>query len=315
MRRRELLKLAGGAVAGGLIGAGVRPVSAEEKAPPLLQRICLFTDHLDDYDYSYAEVAGMLKQLGIAGPDLTVRGGGLVLPERAAEDLPRAAAAFKAAGLSIPMISTNLTVGDATARAILGTAGKLGVRHFKLGYYHYHDPAAWRARLEEVRHELIPLLQLAESFGLTGGIHNHAGATVGGAIWDTAELLPALGVKNVGFYFDPSHATIEGGNHAWKLNFHRAAERLKMVALKDFVWEKTGGQWRTRWVPLGEGMVRWPEFFRMLAKTGFSGPVSLHIEYDPGGATKAARFENSFAAAARDLAFVRKHWEAAQKAG
>lgn len=314
MQRREILKLAAGAAGVGLVGAGPGSAQAQQKKP-LMQRICLFTDHLDDHDFSYAEVAGMLKQLKIAGPDLTVRGGGLVRPERVTEDLPKAAAAFDEAGLSIPMISTNLTTADPTARAVLSTAGKVGVRHFKLGYYHYHDAAQWRARLEEIRHELIPLLQLADSFGLTGGIHNHAGATIGGAVWDTAELLPALGLKNVGFYFDPSHATIEGGNHAWKLNFHRASERLKMVALKDFVWEKSGDGWRTRWVPLGQGMVRWAEFFQLLAKSGFDGPVSLHIEYDPGGATKAARFENSFAAAERDLAFVRKHWEAAAKSG
>jgi sugar phosphate isomerase/epimerase len=84
-----------------------------------------------------------------------------------------------------------------------------------------------------------------------------------------------------------------------------------MVAIKDFVWEKTRDEWRTRWVPLGEGMVRWKEFFAMLKKIPFDGPLSLHIEYDPGGSTRAARFENSLAAAQRDLAFLRRQLEAA----
>jgi sugar phosphate isomerase/epimerase len=165
-----------------------------------------------------------------------------------------------------------------------------------------------------VRRSLRPLVTLGAECGLRAGIHNHAGASVGGAVWDTAELLKPLDSGAVGYYFDPAQATIEGGNHAWKLNFHRAAENLKMIALKDFVWEKVGGQWRTRWVPLGEGMVRWPEFFRELARVKFTGPISLHIEYDPGGATKAARFENSLAAAERDLKFLRQQLSAARGA-
>jgi sugar phosphate isomerase/epimerase len=54
-------------------------------------------------------------------------------------------------------------------------------------------------------------------------------------------------------------------------------------------------------------MVRWGEFFDLLAKIPFTGPISLHIEYDPGGTTNAARFENSLTAAERDLRFLRKH--------
>lgn len=313
MQRRQLLRAGTILLGSSAFGSETLPASAQPSAPAAfpLDRVCLFTDHLDDSGYTFGEVAGMLKQLGVSGPDLTVRAGGLVLPERAVEDLPTAVAAFRNAGLSVPMISTGITAVDPTAKTLLATAGKLGVRYFKLGYYHYEDPARWKERIESVRRELTPLVRLAQECGMVAGVHNHAGATIGGAIWDTAELLKPLEARWIGYYFDPSHATIEGGNHAWKLNFQRAAERLKMVALKDFVWEKSGGQWRTRWVPLGEGVVRWPEFLRMLAGVKFAGPLSLHIEYDPGGTTRAARFENCFNAASRDLEFLRKQWRAA----
>src|SRR5688572_11503677 len=88
---------------------GSAAAAAAAAAQPVIRRICLFTDHLDDHGYSYAEVARMLKALGVAGPDLTVRPGGLVPPERAEEELPRAVAAFREEGLSVPMISTGLT--------------------------------------------------------------------------------------------------------------------------------------------------------------------------------------------------------------
>jgi sugar phosphate isomerase/epimerase len=282
--------------------------AADKKAAaPLTDRICLFTDHLDDFGYSYADVARMLKQLQIAGPDLTVRPGGLVAPERVADELPKAAAAMRDAGMSVPMISTGLTsANDRTAADTLQAAGKLGIRYYKLGYYHYEDVTRWRAQLDSTRKELGALVELGRKSGMVAGFHNHSGPFVGGALWDSWELLDGLDPRAVGFYFDPAQGTIEGGNHAWKLGLARLAPRLLMVAIKDFVWEKSGGEWRTRWVPLGEGMVRWSDFFALLKKLSFDGPISLHIEYDPGGATPSARFDNSLAAAERDLKFLRE---------
>jgi sugar phosphate isomerase/epimerase len=163
----------------------------------------------------------------------------------------------------------------------------------------------WQSHIDEARNKVVGLIEIGREFGVQAGFHNHAGPTIGGALWDSWQLLAPLDSRWVGFYYDPAQATIEGGNHAWKLGFQRISSRLKMVAIKDFVWEKVDGQWRTRWCPLGEGMVRWPEFFQMLSRVPFDGPISLHIEYDPGGSTRAARFENSFVAAQRDLKFLR----------
>jgi sugar phosphate isomerase/epimerase len=237
---------------------------------------------------------------------LTVRGGGIVKPEQAAEELPKVHAAMADEGLSIPMLSTNLTsAADPTARAILTAMGQLGIGYYKLGYYHYDGVAGWEAQLVAARKQLAGLLELGKTAGVVAGLHNHAGETIGGAVWDAWEMLKPLDLQAAGFYFDVAHATLEGPKFAWKLNFQRVAPRLKMLAVKDFVWEKTSGGWRTRWVPLGEGMVDWPAFFTMLAKTSFRGPISLHIEYDPGGATPAERFENSLSAAECDLDFLR----------
>jgi sugar phosphate isomerase/epimerase len=281
-------------------------------ATPIRDRICLFTDHLDDFGYRYEEVASMLKQLQIAGPDLTVRPGGLVPPERVADELPKAAAVFREHGLSVPMISTGLTsADDPAARSTLATMRKLGIRYFKLGYYPYGELAEWQTQLDGTRKKLTGLIELGREFGVQAGFHNHAGPTIGGALWDSWQLVEPLDVDWVGFYYDPAQATIEGGNHAWKLGLQRIAPRLKMIAIKDFVWEKVDGQWRTRWCALGEGMVRWPEFFEMLTRLPFDGPISLHIEYDPGGSTRATRLENSLTAAQRDLKFLREQLDMA----
>src|SRR5262249_51902230 len=69
--------------------------------------ICLFSKHLPAMDWT--RMAQALKKLGFGGIDLTVRPGGHVPPERASEDLPKAVAAIRAEGLSVPMITTALT--------------------------------------------------------------------------------------------------------------------------------------------------------------------------------------------------------------
>lgn len=292
------------------------PLLAEASIPqkPLLERLALFTDHLDDSGYTYAEIAKMLQPLGIAGPDLTVRGGGVISPDRVAEELPKALAAFRDQGMSIPMISTSLTsADDPTARPILSVMKTCGIGYFKLGYLHYHDPADWEADIDAQRKKLAGLLTIAREFGVQAGLHNHAGAGIGGAFWDAWELLKPIDPAVVGFYYDPGHATVEGAKFGWKLNLHRIAPRLKMVALKDYVWEKSAEGWRTRWVPLGEGMVNWKEFFPLLATIPFDGPISVHIEYDPGGSTRPERIDRALAAAQKDIAFVRQHLTGATK--
>ena len=162
MNRRSFLRAVRLPALAGIAHSRYRAAGSEQESPsssdkpqPLAKRICLFTDHLDDFGYSYDDIARMLKQLDIAGPDLTVRPGGLVLPERVVEDLPKAVAAFRDAGLAVPMISTGLTSAkDRMAADTLTTAGKLGIRYFKLGYYGYDDPAQWRAQLDTTRKEL-----------------------------------------------------------------------------------------------------------------------------------------------------------------
>lgn len=310
MRRREFLRHGcATSAAACLWGSSATPSASANAVPkPIEDRLCLFTDHLDDHGFSYVELARMISPLKIAGPDLTVRGGGVIAPKSVIEELPKAAAAFKDQGLSIPMLSTSLTsANDPTAQPILSTMGKLGIGYYKLGYYHYHDLANWEAELAARRKEIAGLLELGQQFHVQAGFHNHAGeGSIGGALWDAWDLLSPLDPQGVGFYYDPGHGKVEGTKYSWKVNLQRISPRLKMVALKDFVWEKSGAGWQTRWCPLGQGQVNWSEFFKMLVRFPFPGPVSIHIEYEPGGSTRVERIDNSLAAAQRDIAFVRQ---------
>ena len=272
--------------------------------------LCLLSKHLPALD---ARALGRaVKPLGFGGVDLTVRPGGHVLPERAGAELAPFVGALRAEGLDVPMITTALvSASEPAAPVILETAGRERVRFFKTGYFRYRF-ADVRREIEEAGQGLRGLAALAARHGVELGYHNHAGY-IGGPVWDIAPVMDALDPRAAGYYFDVRHAVVEGGDAGWRTGLLQAAPRLKMVAIKDFFWEKTDGGWKQRNCPLGQGMVDWPAFFAILAGAGFHGPVSLHLEYEIGGATPAAQQENTLAAAARDLAFLKAHLERAYR--
>lgn len=226
-----------------------------------------------------AELARTSKDIGFDGLDLTVRPGGHVDPRDVQQALPEAARVIRDTGLSLPMITTNLTSpGDPTADGILATAHKLDIPNFKTGYWNY-DKRPITEQIAAIQNDIQGLAALARKHNMVMGIHNHSGRQWGEAVWDIKEALDRLPGDPCGYYFDPAHATIEGGLGGWDVSLEIALPRLRMIAVKDFVWQRQGGQWRPVWVPLGQGMVRWPEILRRVKKAGFAGPISLHIEY------------------------------------
>ena len=298
--RRQLLLAAAGAL-------GASAAKHKEAPKPTL---CLFSKHLPDL--GYPELAKTLKGFGFPGVDLTVRPKGHVLPENAARDLPKAFDALKTEGVDVPMITTGLlSIHEPAARPTLYTAAKLGIEFFKVGYYKHKNIADLDATLANVKHEVDGLAALAGHAGITGGFHNHSGAYVGSALWDSWGLLQDIDPKAMGFYFDPCHATIEGGKAGWEIGFHRLAPRIKMVACKDFYWEKVGGKWDATMCPLGQGMVNYPKFFQMLRASGFSGPISLHVEYKIEGPSPAAVHDKTLQAVERDYGYLKSQYKAA----
>jgi len=272
----------------------------ESKAAAKMPPLCLFSKHLPKLNYR--ELARTVKQIGFDGVDLTVRPEGHVLPEHVARDLPKAFDTLRGAGLVVPMITTDLTsASQPAARPALATAGRLGISRFKLGYWRYSETESIDTRIAEVRHEVAGLVLLGKEHGVTAGYHNHSGNNVGAAVWDIRAIIGDMDERQIGYYFDPCHATAEGGEGGWKISTRMVLPRTRMVAIKDFYWEKTGSKWEMHMCPLGQGMVHWREFFALAAAAGFDGPISMHAEYEPVDE----------AALARDLAFLKKQVAAA----
>jgi L-ribulose-5-phosphate 3-epimerase len=295
--RRDFIKAAAAASTAAILSS---PAAAAPSA--ITSKLCFFSKPLPQMNWQ--RLAESVKRVGYDGVDLTVRPGGHVLPERVSEDLPRAVAAIRAQGLSVPMITTGLiSANDPAAQPTLAAAGKLGVPFYKPGYYKYAFKDV-RAEVEQMAQQFRTLAEVGRQHKIQVGFHNHAGY-IGAALWDIAPVIEPMDRQWVGYYFDPRHATVEGGDAGWRLALQLVTPRLKMVAVKDFFWEKTGKGWRQHNCPLGEGMVNWNHFFKALAAANFSGPISVHLEYEIAGKTPAEKEDNTLVAAERDLAFVK----------
>ena len=300
--RRRFIQTAAGVAALGSSPVGSLTLAQGQQQTGFRGQLCFFSKHLPRMNGR--DLGRTLKALGFGGVDLTVRPGGHVDPKRVTSDLPVFVDAIRHEGLAVPMITTELlSDADPAALPTLETAARLKIPFFKPGYYRYKfvDP---RKEREDAGRQFKGLAELSRRHGMRVGYHNHAGY-IGGPVWDFASFIEPLDSATVGYYFDVRHAVVEGGDGGWRTAFDLAAPRLLMIALKDFYWEKTGGTWRQRNCPLGQGMVDWKQYFAMLAKARFHGPVSLHVEYEVTGATPAAEQENMLAAAERDFAFVK----------
>jgi sugar phosphate isomerase/epimerase len=264
-------------------------------APPSARRICAFEKPLLFLDES--DLAMTMAMDGFSGIEATVRAGGRILPKNVEDDLPRFRDVLAKRGLEITIIATDIT--DATrgrAELVLRTAAKLGIRHYRMGFYQYDLTKPILPQLDVVAAKLPPLVDLTRELGMTAMYHTHSGRDrVGAPIWDIYRLIKDFDPRTIGIGFDIQHATIEGGL-SWPIQFRLIQSHLAAVYVKDFVWDKG----KVRDVPLGEGQVD-RKFFPMLRQIAFTGPICLHIEYLEGRKNQDA-LENAFG---RDLTTLR----------
>jgi len=275
--------------------------------------IAIFSKHLQWL--SIEEAAVFAKECGFEAIDLTVRKGGHVEPEGVEVALPKAAETIRKAGVELGMITTAIMDAEHpdTAR-IVAAAAASGVKYYRWGGWKYDLAKPIPAQIDNGRRRAAALAALNEKHGVKGIYHVHSGiAQHGASVWDILISLRDHDSRYLAINYDVGHATAEGGFGGWIHSFHACGKHVGGVALKDFLWQKNAkSEWRPVWVPMGEGMVNFAEFGKMLRATPFDGPLQLHMEYDMGGAGHGDRkitwTRDRVAAAMRqDLARARAH--------
>ena len=278
-------------------------------------KVHLFSKHLQFLNYS--DMSEAAADMGFDGLDLTVRPKGHVLPERVTEDLPKAAEAMKRYGLQTVMMTTNVTnAQNREHQSVLETASKSGFTHYRTGWLTYPEDRTIAESQVHYGRQFKNLEVLNKKLGLVGCYQNHAGNHVGAPIWDLPPILEATHNEHMGCQYDIRHAVVEGGS-SWELGLRLIRPFIKTIVIKDFKWGMVDGKWKPVNTPLGEGMVDFNQYFSLLKKYKINVPVSLHLEYDLGGAEHGASKitidkKEIFGQMKKDLAFLKVAWEKAK---
>lgn len=274
MNRRSFLEqsLAAAAVSASL---GSALPSARAATKDARYTFCTFTKPIQHL--SYEETAKAIAKLGFDGVEAPVRPGGQVEPEKVEDDLPKYIAALKAEGLEMTVLTSgiNQVSDEQRTEAVLRTAAGLGVKRFRMLYFKYDLAKPIRPQLDEFRPRIRDLVALCKEIGIKPVYQNHSGKDYFGApVWDLSEVIAEFDPKDAGVAFDIGHATIEGSK-CWPLHWALIRDHIDTVYIKEPQW---GADQKPKVCPLGEGGVD-KGFYETLKKSGYAGPVSLHVEY------------------------------------
>jgi L-ribulose-5-phosphate 3-epimerase len=287
MDRRNFIKTSTTGIAGVTLGSNLMASSLSYTAIPK-RPIHVFTKCLQFLDYD--QMAAVVAQNGFDGADLTVRPKGQVLPENVERDLPKVLKALQKAGIGTNMITTGINnADDPFTRPILKTMADLGIRYYRMGYIKYDHSKTMPVNLDHHKSTFGKLEKLNKEFGVTGNYQNHSGADVGATVWDLYHILKDSDPEFIGVQYDIRHATAEGG-FSWPLGLKLLGPWIRTTDIKDFIWyENEKGEWKLKNVPLGEGMVDFKKYIELYKSMDIGAPVSIHYEYDLGGAEHGDR--------------------------
>jgi L-ribulose-5-phosphate 3-epimerase len=306
MERRNFISTTGLSAAGiTLAGNGMAiPAGKSPKRP-----LCAFTKCLQFLNFD--QIAGVLARLEFDGADITVRPDGQIEPANVKAELPKAVKTLQKAGIAVPLMVTAVTdATDPLSIETLKVAADAGITHYRMGWLGYDFKKTIQQNLDGYKGSFEKLAKLNEKLGIHGGYQNHSGLHVGAPVWDLYDLVKEVDPIYLGVQYDIRHATTEGG-YCWLLGMKRVEPWIRSICIKDFVWGKDAkGAWKHQNVLLGEGMVNFDEFFKEYATLKVEAPVSIHFEYDLGGAESGKKTttmdpEKIYAMMKQDLDWLR----------
>ncbi|WP_025743504.1 sugar phosphate isomerase/epimerase family protein [Aquimarina pacifica] len=271
----------------------------------------VFSKHLQFLNYK--DMSEAAREIGFDGIDLTVRPKGHVLPEKVADDLPKATEAMKSFGFKNQMITTSIkNANNPIDSNILEVASQQQFMYYRMGWLKYAKSKNIIESVNVFKDQVKKLAHLNQELGIKGTYQNHAGYYMGSSIWDLDQVLEGISKDHMGCQYDITHATVEGGRN-WELGFELIKDHINSLVIKDFKWEKVNGKWKSVYAPIGEGMVDFKKFFSLLKKHKIQVPISMHFEYPLGGAEKGKETISVdqkvvFDAMKKDIETLKTYW-------
>lgn len=283
--RLQFIKTASAVTAGALLSPHL--FAAGSIAKPNTYPICFFSKCLTFIDYS--KLGDTIADIGFKSVELSVRKGGHVSPESAKSDLPKAIKDLQQAGISVPMIVTDIVnPDDPLTEIVIRTAAENGVGYYRMGYLKYDNAISIPDNHVIHKKILEKLEKINRKFGIQGCYQNHQGTGFGGPIWDIYWAISDCDPDYMGVQYDIRHAVIEGAR-SWPAGLKLIAPWIKTIVFKDFYWNLKASKWDILNVPLGQGMIDFDAYLKEYTNLKISCPVTIHYEYYLGGAESGSR--------------------------
>jgi len=262
-------------------------------------------------------VAGMIEKVqycGADGLDLAVRAQMAVNPQNVSTELPRAVREVRAAGLDVPMVTTEGDFLDPAApgsEQMAAALAEAGVPVAKLGYWRYRpgETPYWKT-VDSIRKALEGFEALGRRYGVKFCYHTHSdnfGLNAGSMI----ALLRDRDPKYVGAYLDTGHLYYCG--EPFRMAVDIVGPYLTLVSFKDTFFQRQNPAteelpvWRRVIVPAGHGVVRWADVMKALVSVPFDGTASVHCEFTAPTPEAFTELQK------REVAFLRQRYAEAMR--
>ena len=290
INRRQFVESAGrtmAAVGAGCIVAGEAPCAGLAPECPL-PPVAVFSKVYQELKLDFEQSADVTAEAGLEGIDCPVRPAGEILPEYAADRMPRYAEALRKRRVRMLLLTTAIQgVSSPHAGEILTTAKSLGIRYYRLGFWSHRPDVPPERLCAQIRSSLEELAAMNRELGLCALFQNHsaggdkASGPAGGDLDEMYEIVRGFDPDQIAVAFDLGHAIITHGDQ-WRSRFEKLKDRIRVVYVKDVARP-------SRFVPFGQGEFGRTGFFRLLAKLNYRDPLSMHVEYDWAPRAKKTR--------------------------
>jgi len=275
--RRQFIGRAVPAIAA--LGLVPKAASLAFGAPGFSTPVAVFSKLYQELKLDFEQSAEVTAEAGLDGIDCAVRAGGEIVPERAADNMPRYAEALRQHGVRMLLLTTGIVgVSSPYAGEILRTGKQLGIQYYRLGYWSHRPERPPAKLLDEIRPSLKDLAGMNKELGVCGVYQNHSAPqnhsrrNAGCDLAELYEMVKDLDPGQIGVAFDLGHALIEHGDQ-WREHFERLKPHIRVVYVKDV-------QRAVGFVPFGQGEFARTGFFQLLARMNYRAPLSMHIEFD-----------------------------------
>lgn len=232
------------------------------------------------HTYSLEEALAGIAAAGFKSVELTSVPGWTehVRRDAGAEEIAHVKDQLQANGLTAVSLAGHSDLvseaGIAEFRKALNIANKLGIAYVTTSTGG-HD-ASSGGSLEDQRNHFManirPLADEAAAMGITICLETHGGLLASGVI--AKKLIEDIGKENIGINYDPGNVIFYGGVRPEE-DIQTSADAVKHMHCKDQI----GGPGVWNFPTVGTGEVDFATIFKALDAAGFSGPVSVEIEF------------------------------------